>query len=273
VTNIDNDHLDYYGSFANIKNAFTEHANSVPFYGCAILCSDDKNVCKMLPQVKRKYYTYGLKGSPDFKAEKIAKLKKGFRFGVKYRGRKLGVITLQTPGVYNILNSLASVAVGIELGIPFSKIASALKSFKGVGRRIEIKGTKKNILVIDDYGHHPTEVKETIKAVKENWPKRRLVVLFQPHRYSRTASLYNEFGPCFKMADEVKLLSIYPAGEKPLPGVTSQLIYKSVRKYQDNIEHFKGIDLLVRELKPNDTVLTLGAGNVWKTGEDILKKI
>jgi UDP-N-acetylmuramate--alanine ligase len=273
VTNIDNDHLDYYGTLENIKKAFIQHINRVPFYGCAILCSDDVNVREILPQVKRKYFTYGFNRSADFTASDIKPAGVGHRFTVKFKGKKLGTVLLKCPGRHNILNSLAAAAVGVQLGIPFAKISSALGAFAGVGRRLELKGEKKGILVIDDYGHHPTEIRATISAVKDGWPKRRLVVLFQPHRYSRTAHLYGEFGSSFDRADYVKVLDIYSAGEKPIPGISSSLILENIRKKGGEAEGFKGADALLAFLKPGDIVLTLGAGDVWKTGEEILKKI
>jgi UDP-N-acetylmuramate--alanine ligase len=273
VTNIDNDHLDYYGTLDNIKKAFIQHINLVPFYGSAILCTDDANVREILPQVKRRYFTYGFNNNADFTASDIKPAGIGHRFKVLFRQKKLGAVVLKCPGRHNILNSLAAAAVGVELGIPFALISSALGEFAGVGRRLELKGEKKGIIVIDDYGHHPTEIKATIGAVKDSWPKRRLVVLFQPHRYSRTARLYDEFGSSFGGADKVKILDIYSAGEKPIPGISSSLILESVRKNGGNAEMFKGTDALAAFLKPGDIVLTLGAGDVWKTGEEILKKI
>jgi len=273
VTNIDNDHLDYYGTLENIKQAFVKHINSVPFYGCSILCADDANVMEIMPQLNRRYITYGLKGAPDFTAVDIKPLACGSRFQVIYKGRKLGKVNLRVPGRHNILNSLAAIAVGVELDIPFPLIAEALGEYAGVGRRLEIKGDINNIIVIDDYGHHPTEITATLCAIKDSWPKRRLVVLFQPHRYSRTAHLYQEFGRVFGKADEVRLLDIYPAGEKPMPGVTSQLIFQCLKDDGRNVAYFKDVEMLARELKPGDIVLTLGAGDVWKTGEELLKRI
>lgn len=273
VTNIDNDHLDYYGTLENIKQAFLKHINSVPFYGCAILCADDANVAELLPQVRRRYCTYGLKGNPDFTATDIKPTDCGSRFTVRYKKTKLGVVSLRVPGMHNILNSLAAIAIGVELSIPFPFIAEALDEFAGVGRRLEMKGDRAGVLVIDDYGHHPTEIAATLAAIKSTWPKRRLVVLFQPHRYSRTAHLYKEFGGAFGNADEVRLLDIYPAGEKPLPGVTSQLIFQSMQDAGRSVAYFKDVDILARELQAGDIVLTLGAGDVWKTGEELLQRI
>ncbi|MHB9154591.1 MAG: UDP-N-acetylmuramate--L-alanine ligase [Endomicrobiales bacterium] len=273
VTNIDNDHLDYYGNIENIKQAFIRHINSVPFYGCAILCSDDANVREILPAVKRRYQTYGLGGKPDFTATKIKTLDGGSRFTFAHRGKRLGEVMLRVPGSHNILNALAAAAIGVELGIPFDNIATALNDFAGVGRRMEMKGDRNGILVIDDYGHHPTEIRATLAAIKGNWPKRRLVVLFQPHRYSRTAHLYKEFGPALGAADEVRLLPIYPAGERPVEGVSSQLISQHMKEHGQNAEFFSDVSVLVKGLRPGDIVLTLGAGDVWKTGEEILRRI
>lgn len=273
VTNIDNDHLDYYGTIDNIKAAFVKHINMVPFYGCAILCADDANVREILPQVKRRYLTYGFNNGSDFTAANIRPSGVGNRFKVVFRGKTLGTVALRSPGRHNILNSLAAAAVGVELGIPFAKISSALGSFAGVGRRLEIKGSKKGVTVIDDYGHHPTEIRATIKAVKDGWPRHRLVVLFQPHRYSRTKHLHREFGSAFSLADTVKVLDIYSAGEKPLPGVTSALIVDGIRGRGGVAERFTGLDGLLPKLESGDIVLTLGAGDVWKTGEELLRKI
>jgi UDP-N-acetylmuramate--alanine ligase len=273
VTNIDNDHLDYYGTLDNIKQAFVKHINSVPFYGCSILCTDDANVAGILPQVNRRYLTYGLRGKPDFSAVDIKPLDCGSRFQVKYKGRRLGAVSLRVPGLHNILNSLGAIAAGVELDIPFPLIAEALGEFAGVGRRLEIKGDRNGVLVIDDYGHHPTEIAATLAAIKNNWPKRRLVVLFQPHRYSRTAHLYREFGRVFEDADEIRLLDIYPAGEKPIPGVTSQLIFECMKECGRPVAYFKDTAILAGELRSGDIVLTLGAGDVWKKGEELLQRI
>jgi UDP-N-acetylmuramate--alanine ligase len=206
-------------------------------------------------------------------AQNIESLDGGSRFTVISRGEKLGEVTLRVPGRHNIQNSLAAIAIGLELSLPFTAISQALNDFAGVGRRLEIKGDKNGIMVIDDYGHHPTEIQATINAVKNSWPKRRLFVLFQPHRFTRTQHLHEQFGPVFAQADEIRLLKIYPAGEQPLPGVTSDLIYTSIKKNGQKVEHFNGIDALAKELKPTDIVLTLGAGDVWKIGEELLQRI
>ncbi|MFC1500841.1 UDP-N-acetylmuramate--L-alanine ligase [Elusimicrobiota bacterium] len=273
VTNIDNDHLDYYGTLENIKHAFVRHINSIPFYGCAILCSDDKNILEIMPQIKRPYKTFGLKGKPHFLAKGIKPLDYGSSFSVYYRRKKLGKINLSISGKHNVQNALVAVAVGHELGMPFNKISKALNDYEGVGRRLEVKGKKKGVLVIDDYGHHPTEIKATIKAIKANWPNKRLKVLFQPHRYSRTAHLFAEFAKSFNFADQVKLLEIYPAGEKQIRGVSSQLIYNEMKKNKKNVSHFEGIEVFAKGVRKGDIILTIGAGDVWKIGEEILKRV
>ena len=273
VTNIDNDHLDYYGTIDNIKRSFVEHINSIPFYGTAMLCTDNANVNEILPLIRRHYSTYGLEGTPDFTAKNIFRTDSATTFTVVNQAHEIGTISLKVPGRHNVQNALAAVAVGLEIDIPFEKIARALNAYAGVGRRLEIKGDKNGILVIDDYGHHPTEVKATIEAIKGNWSTRRLVVLFQPHRYSRTAHLYKEFGPVFKNADAVKILDIYAASEKPVPGVSSQLIIDAIGLNGQQAMPYKGIELLRGELRSGDIVLTLGAGDVYKTGEELLTKL
>lgn len=273
VTNIDNDHLDYYGNMDNLKEAFVRHINSIPFYGAAIICTDNKIVKEIIPKITRKYITYGLTGEPDIKAEKIKVLSDCTSFDVIYMGKKAGNVCIRMPGKHNILNSLASIGVGLYLGIPFNLIAGAINKFDGVGRRLEIKGEKNGITVIDDYGHHPTEVDATIKAIKHFWPKRKLWVLFQPHRYTRTKNLYNEFGKSFNSADFVKVLEIYAAGEKEIEGVSSELILNSLKKNKCHADNFGGLESFSKEIKSGDIVLTLGAGDVWKKGEELLELI
>lgn len=273
VTNIDNDHLDYYGDMENLKTAFVNHINSIPFYGAAIICADNKLVKEIIPKITRRYITYGLTGNPDIKAVNIKVLENCTSFDVVYMGKKAGNVCIRIPGKHNILNSLASIGVGLYLGIPFNHIANAINKFDGVGRRLEIKGEKKGITVIDDYGHHPTEVEATIKAIKHFWPKRKLWVLFQPHRYTRTRNLFNEFGKSFNAADSVKVLEIYAAGEKEIEGVSSELILVSLKKNKCKAEKFTDLRKFLKEIKTGDIVLTLGAGDVWKKGEELLELI
>ena len=273
VTNIDNDHLDYYGTMENIKAAFIKHINSVPFYGCSIVCSDDANVRGIMPQIKRRCLTYGLQNTPDYTAKEIKAVGFGHEFDVYNNEKKLGRIRLNVPGIHNVLNALAAIAVGVELGVSFKDITAALVEYAGVGRRLEIKGDKNGVLVIDDYGHHPTEIRATLGAIKSSWPDRRLITLFQPHRYTRTLSLSKEFGDALKLSDDVRLLEIYSAGEKPIEGVSNKLIFDNMKDKGVRVEYFESAERLLSQLKPGDIVLTLGAGDVWKIGEEILKKI
>ncbi|MBN1383548.1 MAG: UDP-N-acetylmuramate--L-alanine ligase [Elusimicrobia bacterium] len=272
VTNIDNDHLDHYGTLENVKDAFIQFINKIPFYGYTILCNDDENIKSIIPKIKRRYYTYGLSGSADFKAESVKTTITGSKFDVSYRGKILGNIDLKIPGKHNILNALAGIVCGYELDIKFDVIAKALLDFDGVGRRLERKGSYKDVIFIDDYGHHPTEIKATLSAIKSINPNKRLFVLFQPHRYTRTQLLQDEFGTAFVDADVVRILDIYAASEKPIPGISSQTIIDSVKKTGGNdVAKFKTVKNIVKEIKNGDIVLTLGAGDIWKKSAEFLK--
>lgn len=220
VTNIDLEHLDYYRDIEHIKDVFLEFINRLPFYGVAIVCFDDKNVAALLPEIHKRTITYGLTEQADLYATRIVSADGGTSFTVKRRQEELGQVTLNRPGRHTIYNSLAAIAVGLELEIDFSIIATALQGFQGVERRIEVKG-ESGVLVVDDYGHHPTEIRATLDAVREAWPEKRLVVAFQPHRYSRTQGLFDEFTTAFHRADVLILTDIYPASEAPIEGVTA----------------------------------------------------
>ncbi|MCK5533835.1 UDP-N-acetylmuramate--L-alanine ligase [bacterium] len=276
ITNIDNDHLDYYGNMENIQKAFVQFINKVPFYGCAILCNDNKNLRDIYEQIDRKYFTYGVETPADFFAGNIKFGEVGCEFDVEQKGEKLGRVKIGVLGMHNVSNALAGIVCGLELGIDFSCIKEALGDFKGVKRRMEIVGEENGFLVIDDYAHHPTAIQFTLETIKKIWPHRRLVVVFQPHRYTRTRDLYQKFGECFKDADIVKILDIYPAGEKPIPGITSQLILKNIKKHGKDIQYFPLNDAfqvnLTNLLRPRDIVITLGAGDVWKTGRCLLEQ-
>ena len=273
VTNIDNDHLDYYGNMENLKQAFIKHINSLPFYGCAFVCTDSKLVKEILPFTTRKCITYGFTGTPDITAKDIKVVNGNTEYNVIYKGKKLGKIVLKVPGEHNVLNSLAAIGIGIQFDIPFVSIKDALAKFGGVGRRLEVKGEKNGITVIDDYGHHPTEVVATLSALKHNYPDKRLVTIFQPHRYTRTQNLYKEFGKALKKADVVYVMDIYPASEKPIKGVTSDLIINAAKENKCNVFKFTDIKTVAETLKENDILLTLGAGNVWQKGEELLTLI
>jgi len=278
LTNIDDDHLDYYKTLDNIKSTFVQFVNKVPFYGSIILCGEDENIKSIIPYITRKYYTYGRAKKYDFYAENIEYKAMNTEFDFYSFGKKLGRLKLHLPGIHNVINSVAAAAVGIELGIEFEKIRKAFVEFTGVSRRLEVKARKNNIVFMDDYGHHPTEIRATLEAVKSIWPERRLLVVFQPHRYTRTRDLAEKFGPSFDSASQVWLTEIYSAGEKPIPGISSSLILKSFpAEKRENVRLISDNEVLIeevaKELRPHDVLLTLGAGDIYKLGDEILKKI
>ena len=277
VTNIDDDHLDYYKTLDNIKNTFVQFVNKVPFYGSIILCGEDENSKSIIPRITRKYYTYGRGKNYDFYAENIVYEEMHTEFDLCFSGKNLGRLKLHFPGAHNVLNSLGAAAVGIELGVGFEKIRKAFLDFTGVSRRLEVKARKKDIVFIDDYGHHPTEIRVTLETIKSIWPERRLLVIFQPHRYTRTRDLAKKFGPSFNSVSRIWLTDIYSAGEKPIPGISSSLILESFpaekRETVTLISDRKAlIKEVVKSLRPQDVLVTLGAGDVYKIGEEILNK-
>ncbi|MDR1511833.1 MAG: UDP-N-acetylmuramate--L-alanine ligase [Endomicrobium sp.] len=270
VTNIDNDHLDFYDNMENLKEAFVKYINCVPSCGAAIVCLDNEVVKEIIPKIRNRYITYGIRGNPDLKALNIKLLKGCTSFEVIYKNRNIGTVYVKCPGEHNVSNSLAAIGVGLWLDIPFDSVAEAIYKFDGVSRRLELKGEKNGVMVIDDHGHHPTEVVAVLRAIKHSWPKRRLIVLFQPHRYTRTSQLFNEFGLSFLDADIIEVLDIYSAGEQPIKGVTSDLILKSLINNGCKAEKFSSLRKILQYLSVGDMVLTLGAGDVWKKGEELL---
>ncbi|MBK8575812.1 MAG: UDP-N-acetylmuramate--L-alanine ligase [Elusimicrobia bacterium] len=273
ITNIDDDHLDYWGTLANLVAGFEQFANKVPFYGRVIVGVDDEGARKILEKIRRPLITYGLAPDADIQARDIRPGSDTTVFSVHRNGSSLGEIRWSAAGRHNVINSLAAVAVGLELDIPFAKIAEALASFQGVGRRLEFKGERGGIAVMDDYGHHPTEIKATLQALREKFPNRRVVVVFQPHRYSRTRILAEEFAASFSRADVVGLLDIYAASEAPVSGVTSDWLAERIRAQGTSVTRLPAVGgpaLLQRMVKSGDVVLTLGAGDVWKWGETLL---
>ncbi|MDI6798326.1 MAG: UDP-N-acetylmuramate--L-alanine ligase, partial [Desulfatibacillaceae bacterium] len=231
VTNVDREHMDHYTDMDHVKNSFVEFVDRVPFYGMSILCLDDPAVQDILPRVNKRHVTYGLTPQADVRATNLEACGPGARFCVERAGKQLGFVDLNLPGRHNVNNALAAVAVGLELGIDFSKIAGALASLEGVARRMEVKGEKQSILVLDDYGHHPTEIAATLAAVHDAWPGRRVLVVFQPHRYSRTMHLFKEFARAFYLADKVLILPIYAAGEDPIEGIDEKSLCSSIRTH------------------------------------------
>lgn len=276
VTNIDLEHLDFYTGIEDIKNKFVQFINSVPFYGVAIVCLDNEHIQDILPRITVRHTTFGLSAQADLQAGQIRFESGRSRFTVTRRNQDLGEIVLNLAGQHNILNALAGIATGLELKIPFEVIKQALEEIKGVRRRLEIKGDKKQILVMDDYGHHPTEIVATLNAVRESFPGRRLVVVFQPHRYTRTKALFNEFSRAFYQSDVLILVPIYAASEPPIPQVDSRLLCQGVQAHGHRDVSFapdftQALSMVTHKLKPNDLVLTLGAGDIHTLGEQLLE--
>jgi UDP-N-acetylmuramate--alanine ligase len=277
ITNIDREHLDFYPGIAEIKEAFLKFANIVPFYGCTVICSDNIHVREITPLIKRKMITYGIELPADYSAREIKFLKRKTTYGLVYKGAKLGTVELTVPGMFNVYNSLAAIAVARELNLDFATIKEGLQSFSGVQRRLEIKGRVGNITIVDDYGHHPTEIKETLTAMRQIW-KDRLIVVFQPHRFTRTKALFDEFTRAFSDADILIINDIYPASEEPIAGINSAALCEAIRqtgqthvKYISKAEDI--IKYLLKTVKAKDTVATLGAGSIYKIGEAFLKQL
>jgi len=278
VTNIDREHLDFYKDLNHIKEVFLSFIDRIPFYGLAILCLDDEPIQDIIPKIKKRFTTYGVSSQADIQAKNIESKGLKSRFAVKHLDEQLGEISLNLPGIHNVYNAMASIAVGLELGIDFEVIKSALEIVQGVQRRLEIKGIARDITVVDDYGHHPTEIKFTLQAAKESWPDRRIVVVFQPHRHSRTQALFDDFTRSFYQSDMLVVLPIYAASEKAIKGVDSQLLFEEIRAHGHKDVVFMpsftaAVSHLKQTLTPGDILLTLGAGDVYKLGETLLKEL
>ncbi|PYS93298.1 MAG: UDP-N-acetylmuramate--L-alanine ligase [Acidobacteria bacterium] len=277
VTNIDREHMDYYSDMDDMRDCFVSFVNKVPFYGAAVLCLDDPHVQAVIPRVKRRRITYGLSAQADISAHAIRFDRPfGSTFTVWQGHEVAGDVELNRPGLHNIYNALAAVAIGFELGVPFDVIAQALASYTGVNRRFQFKGEAAGVLIIDDYGHHPTEVRATLAAAKVGSKGRRMVVLFQPHRYTRTRDQLDEFARAFNNADVLLLTDIYAASEDPIPGITAETLTEAIRSYGHKNAAYVGsletaVKALVSEARPGDMVVTLGAGNVYQAGEQLLE--
>ncbi|MEK7234964.1 MAG: UDP-N-acetylmuramate--L-alanine ligase, partial [Elusimicrobiota bacterium] len=272
VTNIDNDHMDHYQTMDALKDAFVSHLERLPFYGAAVLCADDPVLASIRPRVTRPVVTFGFAAGADWRATNLRLGKDGSVCDVLHAGKKALILRLRVAGRHNVSNALAALAAGQFLGFDLKRLARGLSDFKGVGRRMDRLGAEGGVEFVDDYGHHPTEVRATLAAVAGLWKAKRVVVIFQPHRFSRTKLLAKEFATAFKGADIVYVTDIYAAGEKPIAGVTSQLIVNGVRRTGVNAIPFPGALDAARDLRPGDVVLTLGAGDVWKIGEDLLRR-
>jgi len=277
ITTIDEEHLDYYKNLDRVKDAFVEFANKVPFYGAAVVCADDVNVRSIMPRITKRILTYGLNGGSDVSATGITQSGLAMRYRALLKGEILGEITLRMPGRHNVYNSLAALTVGLELRVEFEAIKRALQEFEGVRRRFEIKGESCGVTVLDDYGHHPTEIKAVLDTARTIW-KGRILAVFQPHRYTRTSLLAEQFGRAFDSCDHVYLTDIYPAGEEPIEGVSSETIASEIRKRRKAEvtlrPDLKAIEeTIITELASGDVVVTLGAGDIWRFGESLLARL
>ena len=287
ITNIDHEHLENYGGFDDLQQAFVEFANRVPFYGAVVACADDPNLVAVLPRMTRRVTTYGVgAGDADLTASDIALGPFGVVATVQRRTRgadagaktfaTLGRLTLAVPGRHNLQNALAAIAVGMDLGLPFERMAAGLGEFRGVERRFEVRGEPNGVLVVDDYGHHPTEITAVLAAAREL--KRRIIVAFQPHRFTRTAALLDAFGPALSGADYIVLTDIYAAGEDPIHGVTIDALAAAIRRgVRATVEVVPRLDdvvpAIVRVARPGDVVITLGAGSVGSLPDRLLEAL
>ena len=278
LTNIDQEHMDHYGSMDNLENAFISFLNKIPFYGLSVLCVDCPHVSKLANEFLKRSVTYGFSEDASLRAEnvKVSGFETGFT--VIEAGKELGNVKLSVPGKHNAQNALAAIAVGMELGMSFEETVRGLAEFEGIDRRLQVKGQDSGITVVDDYAHHPREIRVTLDAVKDAGSG-RTVVIFQPHRYSRTYNLFNEFRDVLLNTEVLFLMDIYPAGEKPISGVTSESLYHAIKSSGHGNVHYLNeneADKLSRvksALSPGDVVITLGAGNIWQFGEKLIEEL
>ncbi|MEZ5308728.1 MAG: UDP-N-acetylmuramate--L-alanine ligase [Pyrinomonadaceae bacterium] len=277
VTNIDREHMESYKGMEDVVQCFTDFANKVPFYGAAILCLDDPNVQSIIPNIKRRIVTYGFSSQADISAHNITYSEDfGSHFEVFHGYEKLGEINLPVPGKHNVYNCLAAVTVALELDVEFAVIAEAFKGFKNANRRFQFKGEVNGIKVFDDYGHHPTEILATLSAAKNGASGRRVVVVFQPHRYSRTQDLMEDFARAFNNADIVRILDIYPASEAPIEGITAEVLTQKIEEFgHKNVAYIGGVTEAAANIKdllePGDLLITLGAGSITNLSDEILE--
>ncbi len=277
VTNIDPEHLDYYKGIEEIKETFLNFLNKIPFFGLAVLCLDHANIQSLIPRLKKRFTTYGLTTQADFQAKEIVYEGLSVTFNVLYQRHEVGRLRLNMPGLHNVYNALATLATAFELNIPFQIVQEALSDFSGIQRRFQIKGEKREILIVDDYGHHPVEIMATLRAARTGW-KRRIIVVFQPHRYTRTQHLFLDFLTAFYDADVLILTDIYPAGEDRIEGVEAKALFEGIRDYgHKNVTYFANkkeiVGTLLRILVPGDMVITLGAGDIWQVADELVKQL
>ena len=277
LTTLETDHLDCYRDLEDIKAAFIQFASKVPFYGFIVLCLDEPALQDIMPKLKKKIITYGLNGQADLQAVDIIHKQNRTRFTVLHAGKELGEVELQIPGKHNVQNALAAIAVGLELRVPFRLVKTGIEKFTGVFRRWEVKAEVGDIMVVDDYAHHPTEIKATLAGVKAGW-RRRVICVFQPHLFSRTRDFYDEFGRSFFNADVLVLTDVYPAREEPIQGVNGELIVNAAKELGHKQVHYvpdkKAVPKFLMDIKqPGDIIITMGAGDIWKFGEEFIAQL
>ncbi len=278
VTNLDLEHVDYYKSMKEIHDTFVEFINKVPFYGTAVICLDNHEIQRIIPRLKKRYISYGMSAQADLRARELEKKRLGVGFEVVWKGEPLGRVEVGMPGEHNVLNALAAIGVALELDLEFGVIAEGLKDLGGLARRFQIKGESQGVMVMDDYGHHPTEIVATLGTLRESWPEKRLVVVFQPHRYTRTKALFEQFTVSFNHADLLLLLPIYGASERPLEGVSAESLARAIKERGHKEVMSVGskeeaLEKLLELVGEGDLVLTLGAGDVYGVGERLLQEL
>jgi len=278
VTNIDHEHLDHYGSIEAIRQVFIEFINKIPFYGLAVLCLDNEEIQGIIPHLNKRYLTYGMSSQADLRARDVVRGTLQTEFELIHQNQSLGRVTVGKPGTHNVLNALAAIGVGLEMDVGLEDMKRGLLNPGGLARRFQIKGEKAGILVLDDYGHHPTEIVATLETARASWPDRRLVVVFQPHRYTRTRFLYDRFVIAFNDADVLVVAPLYSAGERPIEGVDSEWLYRGIKEHgHKEVILCKDEDDILRTLTEiltrGDVVMTLGAGSIHHVGERVLEQL
>ncbi len=273
ITTIEPEHLDTYIDLAGVQDAFVEFANKVPFYGSVIACGDEPNIVNILPRIKRPVVTYGFDDSCDVRALDLQHEGQFTRFMLSVGEREMLPFELQVPGRHNVLNALAAIAIALELDIPLKTVRDGLTGFSGVHRRFEVKGEVGNVVIVDDYAHHPTEVASTLRTARICWPERRLVALFQPHLFTRTRDFYREFGEVLALADVILLADIYPSRERPIPGVTSELIADAAKASGARQVEMVGSEDITskvrRQVKSGDALVVMGAGSITRVAQEL----
>ena len=278
ITNMDHEHVDHYGDMEAIRRTFIDFINKIPFYGMAIVCLDNEEIQGIIPALRKRCLTYGMTSQADLRARGVEQEGFGVSFEVTYKNRSLGKMVVGMPGEHNVLNALAAIAVGLELDLDTGVIREGLRSLGGLERRFHVKGEKGGIVVMDDYGHHPTEIMATLKTARECWPERRLVVAFQPHRYTRTQAVFDRFVISFNEADVLVVTSIYSAGENAIDGVTGERLAQGIKEHGHKEVIFchqeeEVLSTILSVVRPGDLVITLGAGNIYGVGDRLLERL